>query len=72
MAFNPFVSVSNMEFHVQFWHRSRIPTLQEAETLLRQGAGNGKPDFISWFKQKVMSTSWLFRSMILQVARTCT
>ena len=26
-------------------------------TLLRQGVGNESPDFISWFKQKVMSNS---------------
>lgn len=32
----------------QFWHRSREPTLHEADTLLR----NGTPDFICWFKQQ--------------------
>jgi len=32
---------------VEFWYLSRAPTLQEVETLLRLGAGNGSPDFIS-------------------------
>lgn len=40
------------EFFHQFWRLSREPTCAEANTLLRQGAGNGNPDFISWFKRK--------------------
>ena len=52
---NSHVSRWYREFHRQFWRESREPTPQEAETLLREGAGNGMPDFISWFKQKVLS-----------------
>ncbi|TVT99838.1 hypothetical protein EJB05_54766, partial [Eragrostis curvula] len=40
------------EFVHQFWRRSRDPTSHEIDTLLKQGAGSGKPDFISWFKKK--------------------
>jgi hypothetical protein len=40
------------QFVHEFWHRSRDPTQQECDTLLRQGVGNGLPDFISWFKQQ--------------------
>jgi len=54
-ASNPLVSCWYREFHLQFWRESREPTPQEDETLLRKAAGNGMPDFISWFKQKVMS-----------------
>jgi hypothetical protein len=38
------------QFFHEFWRRSRDPIQQECDTLLRQGAGNGLPDFISWFK----------------------
>ncbi|TVU19201.1 hypothetical protein EJB05_35338, partial [Eragrostis curvula] len=41
------------EFIHQFWRRSRDPTSNEIDTLLKQGAGSGKPDFISWFKKKI-------------------
>jgi hypothetical protein len=41
------------QFLHEFWHRSRDPTPQEYDTLLRKSAGNGLPDFISWFKHKV-------------------
>jgi hypothetical protein len=41
------------QFLHEFWRRSRDPTPQEYDTLLRKGAGNGLPDFISWFKRKV-------------------
>jgi hypothetical protein len=40
------------QFVHKFWRRSRDPTQQECDTLLRQGAGNGLLDFISWFKQQ--------------------
>ncbi|CAO2201230.1 unnamed protein product, partial [Urochloa humidicola] len=40
------------EFVTQFWPNSRPPTPHEVDTLLHQGAGNGSPDFISWFKHK--------------------
>ncbi|TVU25182.1 hypothetical protein EJB05_27667, partial [Eragrostis curvula] len=40
------------EFVNQFWRRSRNPTSNEIDTLLKQGAGSGKPDFISWLKKK--------------------
>ena len=43
------------EFHRQYWGRSREATPQEYDRLLREGAGAGKPDFISWFKQKGQS-----------------
>ena len=43
------------EFNEQFWHESREPTLEEASALVRDGVGNDMPDFISWFKQKVLS-----------------
>jgi hypothetical protein len=39
----------------EFWRQSRDPTEQECDTLLRQGAGNGSPTFIAWFKQQVPS-----------------
>jgi hypothetical protein len=41
------------QFFHEFWHRSRDPTPQEYNTLLRKGAGNGLHDFIWWFKHKV-------------------
>jgi hypothetical protein len=41
------------QFLHEFWHRSRDPTPQEYDTLLRKGATNGLLDFISWFKRKV-------------------
>jgi hypothetical protein len=41
------------QFLHEFWRQSRDPTPQEYDTLLRKGAGNGLPDFISWFKRKV-------------------
>ena len=41
------------QFIHEFWRRSRDPTPQEYDTLLGKGAGNGLPDFISWFKRKV-------------------
>ena len=43
------------EFHQTFWRRRRPPTFQETDDLLRDGAGNGKPDFIEWFKHKARS-----------------
>ena len=52
---NSLVSHWYREFHEQFWRESREPTPQETLTLLREGAGNGMLDFISWFKQKVLS-----------------
>jgi len=52
---NSLVSRWYREFHEQFWRESREPTPQETLTLLREGAENGMPDFISWFKQKVLS-----------------
>jgi hypothetical protein len=54
-ASNPLVSHWCREFHHQFWSESREPTPQETETLLRQGVENGMPNFISWFKHKVLS-----------------
>jgi hypothetical protein len=41
------------QFLHEFWRRSRDPNPQEYDTLLRKGARNGLPDFISWFKHKV-------------------
>jgi len=41
------------QFLHEFWRRSRDPTPQEYDALLRKGARNGLPDFISWFKRKV-------------------
>jgi hypothetical protein len=35
------------QFLHEFWRRSRDPTPQEYDILLRKGAGNGLPDFIS-------------------------
>jgi hypothetical protein len=52
---NPTNSHSDREFVRESWHQSRDPTSQEHDTLLSRGAGVGRPDFISWFKQKVMS-----------------
>jgi hypothetical protein len=40
------------QFVHEFWRQSRDPTQQECDALLRQDAGNGLPDFISWFKQQ--------------------
>ncbi|TVU50191.1 hypothetical protein EJB05_01553, partial [Eragrostis curvula] len=36
-----------------FWHDEVPPTAHEVDTLLCNGAGNGLPDFISWFKRKI-------------------
>jgi hypothetical protein len=54
-ASNPIDSRSDREFVCEFWHQSRDPTSHEQDTLVSRGAGAGSPDFISWFKQKVMS-----------------
>jgi hypothetical protein len=43
------------QFIQEFWRQSRDITEQELDTLLKQGVGNGSPNFISWFKQKVRS-----------------
>jgi hypothetical protein len=48
------------QFIHEFWHRSREPTQQECDTLFSQGAGNGAPDFIHWFKQQVTVQSSLY------------
>ena len=43
------------QFIRQFWNEPRRePTAQECDILVSQGAGEGRPNFISWFKQKVM------------------
>lgn len=43
------------QFIRQFWNGPRRePTAQECDILVSQGAGEGRPNFISWFKQKVM------------------
>jgi len=39
---------------MQFWQASRAPTPLELDNLLKNGAGNRNPNFISWFKDKVM------------------
>jgi len=40
-----------------FWNEPRRePAAQECDILDSQGAGQGRPNFISWFKQKVMSS----------------
>jgi hypothetical protein len=52
---NPINSLWYREFVHQEWHQSRDHTLHEHDTLLSEGAGAGMPDFISWFKQKVLS-----------------
>ncbi|XP_039837651.1 uncharacterized protein LOC120698185 [Panicum virgatum] len=44
------------KFHHQFWRHSRPPTPKESDALLKNGAGNSQPDFISWFKQKVIES----------------
>jgi hypothetical protein len=41
------------QFLHEFWRRSKDPTPQEYDTLLRKGARNGVLDFISWFQCKV-------------------
>jgi hypothetical protein len=41
------------QFFHEFWRRSRDPTSQEYDTLLRKGVRNGLFDFISWFKHEV-------------------
>jgi hypothetical protein len=43
------------QFLDELWRRSTDPARQEYDTLVRQGAGNGFPDFISLMKQKVPS-----------------
>ena len=48
-------SLCYREFVHEEWHQSRVPTPHEHDTLLSEGAGGGRPDFISWFKQKVLS-----------------
>ena len=49
----PFTSRLYREFTQQFWRRRRVPTPHEVDTLLKSGAGQRAPDFISWFKHKV-------------------
>jgi hypothetical protein len=53
---NPIVSRCHREFLDQFRTESRRePTPQECDTLLRNGARGGMPDFISWFQKKAQS-----------------
>jgi hypothetical protein len=47
------------QFLDEFW-RGDAPTQEELDTILAHGAGNGSPDFISWFKRKVSALSYLF------------
>jgi hypothetical protein len=43
------------EFIRVSWHQPRGPTPWQTDTLLSQGPGAQRPDFISWFKMKVLS-----------------
>jgi hypothetical protein len=52
---NPIYSLWYWEFVRQEWHQLRDPTPHEHDTLLSDGAGAGRLDFIDWFKQKVLS-----------------
>ena len=77
-ASNPLVPHCYREFHQQFWRQRREPTPHESETLLRQGTENVMPDFISWFKQKVLSNLvWHYKLLVRAnnimnyPARTC-
>ncbi|EEC69466.1 hypothetical protein OsI_38662 [Oryza sativa Indica Group] len=36
------------------WSRRGEPTRQQKENLLRNGARNGRPNFVTWFYQQVM------------------
>ncbi|TVU06963.1 hypothetical protein EJB05_47000, partial [Eragrostis curvula] len=58
------------EFVHQFWRRSRNPTSNEIDSLLKQGAGSGKPDFISWFKKKGQ-TDESMNAELRQVSNGC-
>ena len=51
---NPIDPLLNKEFVREFWHQSRDPTSHEQDTFVSARAGVGRPDFISWFKHKVM------------------
>jgi hypothetical protein len=49
------------QFLDEFWRgEGDAPTQEELDTILAHGAGNGSPDFISWFKRKVSALSYLF------------
>ncbi|EAZ27833.1 hypothetical protein OsJ_11786 [Oryza sativa Japonica Group] len=37
------------------WTRRGIPTRQQQENILRNGAGRDRPNFVSWFYQQVIS-----------------
>jgi hypothetical protein len=54
LCVQPLISRWCREFLCQYWSSSRPPNPQQCETLLKLGAGNSEPDFISWFKQKVL------------------
>jgi hypothetical protein len=56
-GFNPY---GMMAATYTCWRRSREPTQQECDTLFSQGAGNGAPNFIHWFKQQVTVQSSLY------------
>jgi hypothetical protein len=43
------------KFVSEFWTQGVDPSPQDLDLLLSHGAGNGGPDFISWFKHKVSS-----------------
>jgi hypothetical protein len=44
------------EFIKEFWAGDESPNSEDADNLLRYGAGSGAPDFIDWFRQQVLST----------------
>ncbi|TVU23056.1 hypothetical protein EJB05_32789, partial [Eragrostis curvula] len=58
------------EFLDVFWHDEVPPTAHEVDTLLCNGAGNGSPDFISWFSRKARTEATM-NAELRQVAKGC-
>jgi hypothetical protein len=52
---SPVVEPYKQEFIHEFWTASRLPEPYEIDTLISQGAGPQRRDFISWFRRKAQT-----------------
>jgi hypothetical protein len=67
---SPEVEPYNKEFIREFWTASRLPEPHEIDTLISQGAGAQRRDFISWFGRKAQ-TDLSISSELCAVACGC-
>jgi hypothetical protein len=67
---SPEVEPYKQEFIHEFWTASRLPEPHEIDTLISQGAGPQRRDFISWFGRKAQ-TDMSISSELCDVACGC-